>query len=111
MHMMVVTCSEIEEMLTKWRDGAISEREIHSWAEDRFNTHRFDVETDAANAVLRELDQMNMNLLMRQDASILLEALRSPRYEQLIEQLTNNIDVQQRRRLLKDHPFYRPFCK
>jgi hypothetical protein len=101
---------DVQNILHGWQCGALTEGQVHAWAEDRFAVDAYEPESEACNAVLAQLDCMNMNLLTAEDIPLLLEALTSADAESVLARLGNPQTIKQRMRELKTHPFYAPFC-
>jgi hypothetical protein len=101
---------EVESVLRSWQTGALTERQVHSWAEDRYAVDAYEPESAACNAVLAQLDCMNMNLLTPEDIPVLLAALATRDYENLLSELGAAATIELRRRSLRSHPFYPALC-
>jgi hypothetical protein len=108
--MQLVSQTEVERVLRNWQAGALTEVQVHEWAELRYAVDAYEPESAACNAVLAELDCMNMNLLTTADIPVLLEALNSPEFENILSGLDNSATIESRRRALRAHPFYAQFC-
>lgn len=109
--MKTITNSDIEHILQEWLIGELNESQVHEWAEDRYWPGSYEVETDAANAVMSELDKMNMNLLIVDDVPKLIEALHSVDFEAILRNYFDKIDIEERRQMLRRVPLYSPFCQ
>jgi hypothetical protein len=120
-----VTRGEIAEVLRRWQQGSMSGEEVHAWANSLYfpgEVNLDDWETDGeeensvANEVLAQLDNLGMNLVIRDDVPIYLEFLRTPRgsfaegYRKFREAI-DSIDYKARLKSLREIPLYAPFCK
>ncbi len=109
--MTIITCQEIEDILEQWRDGRLTENAVHAWAGARYSVAgEYEPETHACNAVLAELDMMNINLISTTEIPILLRAMHSRDYEDVLTTLYDHEDIATRETRLRDNPFYAPFC-
>lgn len=116
---------EVEEILTKWLSNSLIDKEVHNWGELYFMNSDFDYkdwegegenEVSVTNEVLRELDQLNMNLRTKEDLPILIKCLRSSpgKSSQAISEMCKslgNVDLKSRARQLKGNSVYAQFCK
>ena len=101
---------DVESILRSWQTGTLTERQVHDWAEDRYAVDAYEPESDACNAVLAQLDCMNINLLTSEDIPVLLDALSSTDYESVLSGFGTAATIEQRRSSLRAHPFYAKFC-
>lgn len=108
--MSTITALEIQSILHRWSTGELNESQVHEWAEERFCTSSFEVESAAANEVLARLDTMNMNLTTTEDIPSLLRALHSVDFESILNQLDKTIDIETRKQKLKNVALYSRFC-
>jgi hypothetical protein len=108
---MLIHSREVQDVLERWRSGTLAEPEVHAWAEARYGVDAYEPETDACNAVLAELDTMNMNLLTAADIPTLIEALYSPNHETVLATLPARVDIAAWSAALRDNPFYAPFLR
>lgn len=108
-------------LLESWQAGNVSTQEVLSWASKRFipgEVEFDDWENDcsATNEVLAELDSLDMNLVLPEDAPIHISFLKTPpgQFEEGFakwQEAVGSIDFKARIKQLKDHPIYGPFCK
>lgn len=108
--MSTITVLEIQSILHRWSTGELNESQVHEWAEERFCSSNFSVESAAANEVLARLDTMNMNLTTADDIPALLRALHSVEFESVLIQYDKTIDIETRKHKLKSVPLYSRFC-
>ena len=108
--MQLVSQTEVERVLRNWQAGALTEVQVHEWAELRYAVDAYEPESPACNAVLAELDCMNVNLLTAADIPLLFEALNTPEFENILSALGNSATIESRKRALRSHPFYAQFC-
>jgi hypothetical protein len=78
---------DVQNILHGWQTGALTEGQVHAWAENRFAVGGYEPESDACNAVLAQLDCMNMNLLTAEDIPLLLDALTAADAESVLAKL------------------------
>jgi hypothetical protein len=119
----VVTRAELAEMLYRWQAGALSNRQVHDWAEELFGPADYDdwegegmEDGSVACAVLGELDQLDMNLLTVDDVPALLGFLATPpgEFRQGLADWEAEVakrNIPARQRALRDDPVYAPFCQ
>ena len=109
----MVSRVDLTEVLKQWVDGARSPEEVLIWSHS----------DDAAGAPPDDLvrDVMDMlralpaELVLAEDAQVMLEALEGPVEEadlgvNLLWNYWDMRDVPQRRRDLAEDPFYGPYC-
>ena len=114
---MVISKNDLKNILEQWKNGSIGSEEVHKWAEDRYAVSGWETDNEVTNEVLAELDMLNMNLLIKEDADFLLEILNDPSIitgEQAaakLEEFHGKIDMNKRKRELSSDPLYAPFCK
>lgn len=109
----VVSRAEVASALSKWQTGALSNDQIHAWANERFAVDAWDAEDCAVNEVLAQLDMMDMNLVTVEDVSALLSALEETSAEgaaRIFATYSNTIDLASCKLRLKNEPFYSRFC-
>ena len=119
----IITRNDVENILIQWQKCQIKAQDLHDWAENLYLKDGIDYEDweqdesySVTNEVLGALDMMDMNLMTPEDVPAYLEFLKTPLgcynegYSKL-EQYLQQIDVEERRRLLSENPFYSIFCK
>ncbi len=113
------------KMLTKWKNNELSELELYEWANEKYNNILLDkldfndYEDDNCSVmkeVLQYLESMNMNLIIKDDIPSLLDFLNSPNGEfknsyAIWKKYNDAIDYLDRKKKLKNTPFYSKFCK
>jgi len=109
-----ITKIDVKNILQKWAQGELKASEVHEWAEARFTS--WDVESEAVLQVLRELDQLDMNLRTKEDIpfflNILEENLESAEdLENKFDEYQSSIDMTHRKKELSGDPLYARFCK
>ena len=109
--MEIITANHMYSILEAWAEGSMSEADVHAWAEDRYAVNAYEPESEAVNEVLAQLDQMNINLLMRTDVPLLREALSAQRPQDLFDKIYVEVPVAERKKLLRNNFFYRAFCQ
>ncbi len=109
--MSTVTTYDIQSILRKWAIDELNESEVHEWAEERYCTGNFEIESAAVNEVLARLDTMDMNLTTKEDIPVLLRALVSNEFEAILNQHDKSIDIEMRKLKLKSVPLYSQFCR
>jgi hypothetical protein len=111
MRMEIITTKHIDLILEAWAEGSMSEVDVHAWAEDRYAINAYEPESEAVNEVLAQLDQMDMNLLMRSDIPLLRKALSAQHPRAFIERIWSEVPVAERKGILCNVSFYRVFCQ
>jgi hypothetical protein len=108
--MEIVSQTDVEQLLRAWQQGALTERQVHDWALLRFAADAYEPESAACNAVLAELDCMDMNLLTTEDVPVLLEMLATADIDAVRSKLLSPTTIERRRLSLRTNPFYAKFC-
>jgi hypothetical protein len=113
---MVVTRTEVHQMLTDWERGHLSAAEVHDWAERRYAVAGNEAEDGVVNQVLALLDMLDVNLTVAADTSALRRLLEARpdglnRALNEYQAYTGTIDVSARKRELSRDPLYGPFCR
>jgi len=105
----VVTSQDVEEILSRWERGILSAQQVYDWANDRFCTSNWAVDTEVSNEVLALLDTMDINLVVIADIPILRVALASSTLEDACAALEKRLPdhaLEARIRECSDDPFY-----
>lgn len=116
----IITRKQLKDLLMQWRNGELSEEQLHDWAENRYLTDEVDYsdwenDNSVTNEVLGALDMMNMNLMTKEDIESYLTFLDTPpgQFSQgygKLEDYLKMINYSERKRTLAKIPFYKKFC-
>ena len=121
--MKIIERGDVKKILLKWRDGLLSAREVHAWAENRYNVNGYncsdwegDEELSVTNEVLSAQDRLDMNLMTVEDIPVYLEFLETPIGEfdsgmLKFEQYLDSINYKERKKKLAEVELYALFCK
>src|SRR5688572_4761182 len=108
-----VTARDIDGLLVRWASNELSAADVHDWAEERFATHKWELDNEVTNEVLGHLDRLDMNLVVVADIPLLREALLAPSVEEacaLIGRSYTEMPIAQRRKVCAQLSLYAPFC-
>lgn len=110
----LITRQNLRDVLAAWRGGGIASEELHGWAEARYSSSDFEPADDVVSDILGELDMLNVNLVLPQDAGVFLEMLDTPEDEperaaDLLRIHAEGVDLGERMKRLADDPFYSRF--
>jgi len=105
------------DLVSQWETGALSEIEVHEKAEELWeqnewpqlgegNPHSIEIE------VLSQLEILNHQLITTEDIPAIVNFLRTPSGQEkngweAWRQYWENIDLEARKRTLKDNPYYK----
>ncbi len=112
---------DLIQVLQHWRDGVLTAKQVHEWAEARAGSVEVgDWEDGESNSVTNEvlfaLDMLDINLMLQEDIPSYLKFLRTPighfsegyrKWQDALDQ----IDYPSRQEFLRTTPFYARFCK
>lgn len=105
--------TDVAAILRQWKAGLLTHPQVHDWATDRHAVDAWDPEDGAVAEVLACLDMMDMNLVVAEDADVLLAALgekTAERAAQALDAYQDTIDLKARKLRLAGDPFYARFC-
>lgn len=115
---MTITRKELIEILNKWENGDLTEKEIFEWASNIRSADGYDVddwegdeENSVANEIIAYLDMMDLNLVTKDDVGAMKEFLSTPigsfinGYNKW-ESYNKNININQRKNQLIDNELY-----
>ena len=99
--------------LEAWLSGAIDAETIWTWALDAIESGT--PRDEAVRDVMDVLAALPQDLVLKEDAQVMIEALRNPPEElvesqNLIWNYFDFVDTEGRKQSLKDDPFYGPYC-
>ncbi|MDP3731132.1 MAG: hypothetical protein Q8R34_01410 [bacterium] len=77
---MTISKNDLKNILEQWQSGSIGADEVHKWAEERYAVSGWETDSEVTNEVLGELDMLDMNLLIKEDADSFLSILNDPSY-------------------------------
>lgn len=119
-----VSRQDVAKVLTAWQREELTTQQVWDWAARRFPDDEDvgcaydDKEGDDSvlREVLRELDCLDMQLVVPEDVPIYLEFLDTPSGEfargyARWRAALDRIDSAERQRQCRQDPLYRPFCK
>ena len=112
--------SQIIQTLSRWAEAELTERDVWAWAsslclpgEDSYDRW---LEGDRiSHQVMLHLNSLDMHLIIKEDIPIYLQFLAQDdsNFESAYNEWQENIrkiDTSNRKRQLKKHPIYAPFC-
>ncbi|MDF7802188.1 hypothetical protein P4C99_22140 [Pontiellaceae bacterium B1224] len=117
-----VSRNDLIEILIKWENNQLSEKEIVDWADQyfpdeiEFEDWEGNDDQSVSNEIMASLDSLGMNLIIKDDIPIYLEFLKTPlgEFEQgysIWRDKLSKIDIGNRMKLLRGNPVYADFCK
>ena len=117
----IISREQLKDLLTKWRNDELTEDRLHDWAENMYLNDGVDYsdweeDNSVTNEVLAALDQMDMNLMTKDDIEPYMKFLDTPLgqfnqgYRELDDYL-KSIAYSERKRTLARNPFYKIFCR
>ena len=114
MDLKVTTRTETLQLLNDWLAGKISPREVWGWASE-VKAAQYQPEDELVRDVIDVLEQLPADLIILEDAEVMVYALNNPPEEadlgqNLLWNHLDGIDADARRRSLADDEFYGPFC-
>lgn len=106
---------ELIKTLRDWQNGTLTASQVHEWGENHF-PYSGEPHDEVTNEVLQRLDILDMNLLIAEDAPMLLDVLANAttgaEADQMIDAYyKSNVNIEARKRQLASDPLYAPFCK
>lgn len=117
----IITRKQLKNLLTKWRNGELTEEQLHDWAENRYLNDEVDYsdwenDKSVTNEVLGALDMMDMNLMTKEDIESYMKFLDTPPGQIIqglrkLEDDLKMINYPERKKTLAKIPFYKDFCK
>jgi hypothetical protein len=118
----IITREQLRSLLIQWRNSALSEKQLHEWAENKYQNHEVDYsdwendDNSVTNEVLATLDMMDMNLMTKEDIKYYLDFLDTPlgQFAAGLKKLEDNlkaINFTQRKKSLANNQFYEKFCR
>lgn len=121
--MKTITRKDVMQILQSWNQGEISAEAVQNWAGERYATDKYDCADwesedgfSVTSEVLAHLDMLDMNLLVQDDIPAYLEFLSAPVGDfdngfATLKKYLESVDLEKRKRQLKEIFPYAPFCK
>ncbi len=119
--MKMISRKDVINKLKEWQDHKISATDIQDWVCPLYPGHNVDYEDwindeSAIREVLSQLDMLDMNLIISDDAQMFIDLLKTPIADfQLAfanyKKSQDKINIEDRKTLLKDKEPYTIFCK
>jgi hypothetical protein len=108
---------QLFDILTKWLNGELSTKEVHEEAEEMVTAFEEWPRVSKAHAnaipleILSNLEVLNYQLITQEDIPAMLKFLATPpgsekRAWEEWERYWENIDLESRKRILSDNPYY-----
>jgi hypothetical protein len=110
---MSIERNAVIDKLTEWQSGAIDAKGLWEWAVDV--TEIASPADDAVRDVMDVLIDLPQDLVIAEDAQVMIEALNNPPGEvtesqNLVWNYFDFVDKEGRKVALADDPLYAPFC-
>lgn len=119
---MIITRDDIINILKKWQNKEIDEIFVKNWASKILENKQVEItdwdkdDNSVTNEVLNYLEMLDVNLIISDDITYILDFLNSAKddFEKsvtIMNNYFNNIEYDDRKKLLLKNDFYSKFCK
>ena len=113
----MITRQELSGLLNDWVAGTKDELAVWQWAEaaKAGDGAKGELEDELVRDLVDTLAMLPFDFITTEDVAVMLDALANPKEEtdlsvNLLWNHLDGINADQRRYVLKDHPFYGQFC-
>jgi hypothetical protein len=118
----IITRNQLKDLLVQWLNGELTEEQLHEWAENKYLNNDVDYsdweddDNSVTNETLAALDQMDMNLMTKEDIKYYIDFLETPPGQfgeglKKLEDKMKSINYSLRQKALSETPFYEKFCR